>query len=116
MSQIRWLPSARRLIGLRDRFTQDEILKDFKAKLEGFGVPPRDDDPNAIEVDQGVWATPVAENRYIVLWSRDPQDSDAVNIRAVLATQLRKSEDQAVMRQKLERVALVESNGALKLF
>lgn len=111
--RIEWLPSARRLIGRRDRFTQDEILEDFKGKLEDFRAHP---DENAIEVDKGIYATPVAENRYAVVWSLDPQDSNVVNIHAILATQMRKSEDKAVLKRKLERVALVESNGALTLF
>lgn len=107
--QIAWLPAARKLIGLRDRFTQDEIIKDFTARLEDFTAHPAE---NAIELEDGVYATPVAENRYTVVWDFDPQENVA-HIRAILATQLKKFEDKAALKHKLERVALAESNGAL---
>ncbi len=67
---VRWLPAARKLLGKRDRYTREAIERDFK----------QDPRREAIEFDQArhCWVTPVADNRYSVIWHMDPDGSVAI--------------------------------------
>lgn len=107
--QIAWLPEARKLIGRRDRFIREDILKDFKERLEAFRAHRSGD---AIELDHGIYAMSVLDNRYTVVWQFDSANPDLVSILGILATQMT-SDDKVALKQKLNRVAFAESNGAV---
>ena len=98
--QYKWNPT-KSLLDQQDRFTRVEIQKDFEAHP----------DQNKLEVEGGLFATPVARNRYTVIWKRLGNLAD---VKAVVASQLR-GEDPAELRRKLERVIQAESFGQLTL-
>jgi hypothetical protein len=98
--QYEWNP-AKSLLNLRDRFTRVEIQREFEA----------DPELHKLDVEGGFFATPVAGNRYTVIWKRL---GNLAEVKAVVASQLR-GEDPAALRTKLERVVEAESFGQLTL-
>lgn len=100
---IEWLPEARELLARRDRFTQSAIKKDFAADPERDKV--------ALDAEQGWYATPVADNRYTVIWR--VLNDNAVQVKAVVASQFR-GETAAQLKEKLEETVKVETHGAVK--
>jgi hypothetical protein len=89
------------LLNLRDRLTRELIRQDFEAHPEQGRV--------AIAGD--LYATPVADNRYTVIWRRFGQ---LANVEAVVASQFRDENPEALM-ERLRRVVDAESHGRLKL-
>lgn len=104
--KIEWLPVAKKLLGMRDRFTREAILTDFRHHHR----------LDAVNLQNGLWATPVASNRYAVVWREHPQDPEAVTILAIVAAQIKKVEDAATLKQKLRQAAVVESKEPLAAF
>ena len=98
--QYEWNPT-KSLLDQRDRFTRVQIQKDFEAHP----------DLHKLDVEGGLFATPVAGNRYTVIWKRL---GNRAEVKAVVASQLR-GEDPAALRTKLQRVIEAESFGQLTL-
>ena len=95
-----WNPTTS-LLDQRDRFTRAEIQRDFEAQP----------DLHRLDVDGGLFATPVSNNRYVVIWR---SLGDRIEVKAVVATQL-KGEDPITLRAKLQQVIKTESYGKLTL-
>jgi hypothetical protein len=91
-------------MGARDRFTRSAIKKDFEAHPEQNRV--------TLDAAEHLYATPVADNRYTVIWQ--VQDDNQAVVKAVVASQLR-GENGADLRAKLEKVVVAESNGQFTL-
>jgi len=89
---------------MRDRFTRAAIQKDFEAHPEQDRV--------TLDAADSLYATPVADNRYTVIWQL-LADHLAV-VKAVVASQLR-GESGADLKRKLEQVVAVESKGHFSL-
>jgi len=89
---------------MRDRFTRSAIRKDFEAH-------PRQD-MVTLDTAKGLYATPVANNRYTVIWQ--VLANNLALVKAVVASQLR-GESGADLKTKLEKVVAVESNGQFTL-
>ena len=100
--EVDWSPEAKELLGMRDRFTRVEIMNDFKQNPEKDAV--------ALDPDQKWYATPVANNRYTVVWR---QEARVARVKAVVASQL-KGESAADLKEKLEKVVAFETKGGLK--
>lgn len=103
---VDWLPEAKELLGMRDRFTRTAIMTEFK------GAPLL----NSVVLDttKRWYATPVANNRYTVVWHK--LDNNVAQVKAVVASQW-KGEKATDLKSKLEKVAAFETNGVLtKLF
>lgn len=90
---------------MRDRFTRAAIRNEFEAHPEQDRV--------TLDSARCLYATPVADNRYTVIWQQ-LADNQAL-VKAVVASQLR-GENGADLKLKLEKVVAVESNGLLKLY
>ena len=99
-----WSPEANELLGARDRFTRSAIKKDFEAHPE--------QDKVTLDAANGLYATPVSDNRYTVIWQT--QADNRVLVKAVVASQL-KGENAADLKAKLEKLVSVESNGKFAL-
>lgn len=95
-----WSPEALELLAVRDRFTRSAIRKDFEAHPE--------QDMVTLDAASGLYATPVADNRYTVIW-KTLADRRAV-VKAVVASQLQ-GETGADLKTKLEKVVAAESHG-----
>lgn len=95
-----WQPTEALLVQ-RDRFTRAAIRRDFEDH------PDRD----MVKVDGGLLATPVADNRYTVIWRLNGQ---LAQVKAVVASQLR-GENPSALRQKLQSVLKEQSHGLLTL-
>jgi|GraSoiStandDraft_41_1057321.scaffolds.fasta_scaffold1916015_2 hypothetical protein len=102
ISGVDWSDDAKRLLGLRDRFTRDKIMHEFE---ENPGK-----DAVLLDPDQKWYATPVANNRYAVIWV---QKETVADVRVVVASQL-KGESAADLKDKLEKVVEFETKGVLK--
>lgn len=99
-----WSPEANELLGARDRFTRSAIRKDFEAHPE--------QDKVTLDAANCLYATPVADNRYAVIW--ETRADNLVLVKAVVASQL-KGENAADLKAKLEKLVSVESNGKFAL-
>lgn len=99
-----WSPEANELLGARDRFTRSAIRKDFEAHPEQDRV--------TLDAANSLYATPVADNRYTVIWQT--QADNLVLVKAVVASQL-KGENASDLKAKLEKLVSVESNGKFAL-
>lgn len=88
------------LLGARDRFTRSAIRKDFEAHPEQNKV--------TLDAERLLFATPVADNRYTVIWQA--VDENMARVTAVVASQLR-GEKGSDLKIKLEKVVEAESNG-----
>jgi hypothetical protein len=100
--EVDWSPEAKELLGMRDRFTREAIMSDFKENPGKDAVP--------LDPDQKWYATPVANNRYTVVWQ---QVEKVAQVKAVVASQL-KGESAADLKEKLEKVVAFETKGGLK--
>jgi hypothetical protein len=88
------------LLDERDRFTRQTIEREFVAHpTEGVQV---------VEGNGNLFATPVINNRYTILWERL---GDLVEVKAVLASELQVRENPSELRRKLERVFESQSHG-----
>jgi hypothetical protein len=87
---------------MRDRFTRTTIMSEFK------DAPGR----NCVQLDAAKhwYATPVANNRYTVVWHK--VGNNVAQVKAVVASQL-KGESAADLKSKLEKVVAYETNGVL---
>jgi hypothetical protein len=103
--KYKWSPQAKELLGLRDRFTRAAIQKDFESHPE--------QDMVTLDAVEALYATPVADNRYTVIWKA--MTDNLAEVKAVVASQLR-GESGADLKTKLEKVVAVESNGQFKLY
>ena len=101
--KIDWAPEAEELLRKRDRFTRQAIK-------ETFAVDPY---KGALPLDGQAYATPVANNRYTVVWQVGA-DEDSVLVKAVVPTQFQPDSAEKLKEQVREVVAL-ESRGKLKL-
>lgn len=101
--KIDWEPEAEELLRKRDRFTRQAIKDTFA------------DDPykGALPLDGGAYATPVANNRYTVVWQAGA-DADSVHVKAVVPTQFQ-SESTEKLKEQVREVVALESRGKLKL-
>lgn len=95
-----WTPTEPLLVQ-SDRFTRAAIQRDFEA----------DPDRGALAVEGGLLATPVANERYTVIWRRE---GAGAQVKAVVASQLRNGSPQA-LRRKLESVLEAQSQGMITL-
>lgn len=106
-----WLPEAKKLLEMRDRFTRKAIQTEFELHPASGAV--------TLDAPKRWYATPVANNRYTVVWQLDEQANRKVaHVKAVVAAQLKPAQltpegAQAVadLKEKLEKVAQQESNG-----
>lgn len=89
------------LLNTRDRLTRSLIRRDFETQAKDASV----------ELTADLMATPVADNRYTVIWQHL---GDLAIVKAVVASQFRGENAQA-LRDKLRRVVEAESHGRLKL-
>lgn len=89
------------LLVQRDRFTRAAIRRDFEDHP----------DRGMVLVDGGLLATPVADNRYTVIWRLKGK---LAQVQAVVASQLR-GEGPVALRQKLQSVLEAQSHGQLTL-
>lgn len=89
---------------MRDRFTRAAIRKEFEAHPEEAMV--------TLDAEEALYATPVADNRYAVIWKA--LSGDLAEVKAVVASQLR-GESGPELRTKLEKVVAAESHGQFKL-
>lgn len=96
-----WSP-AQSLLNPHDRFTRAEIKRDFQA------LHPQ----CSVQLDGELWATPVADNRYTVIWQLP--EPGHIEIKAVVASQYRGEQPEA-LRRKLQRVVEAESHGLISL-
>lgn len=99
-----WSRQAKELLGMRDRFTRSAIQKDFEAHPEQDRV--------TLDAASALYATPVADNRYTVIWQA--LAGHLAVVKAVVASQLR-GESGADLKRKLEQVVAAESNGQIRL-
>jgi hypothetical protein len=90
---------------MRDRFTRSAIKDEFQADPEKDSV--------TLDAATHLHATPVADNRYTVIWQ--DLEGNVARVRAVVASQLR-GESAPDLKAKLEKVAAVESNGMITSF
>ncbi|SRR5258706_13966283 len=100
---INWVDVARELLARRDRFTRRAIERDFKANHRHDNV--------VLDDAAKLYATPVAENRYAVIWRRLGERS--IEVRAVVASRLTKT-DSADLKSSLEKTVRFETNGLVK--
>lgn len=89
------------LLNTRDRLTRSLIRRDFEEQAKDASV----------ELSADLMATPVANNRYTVIWKHI---GDLAVVKAVVASQFRGESAQA-LRDKLKRVVEAESHGRLTL-
>ena len=87
-----------------DRFMRAEIERDFPYQVGHGGV--------VVDLDEGLKATPVADNRFTVVWRWNAQQQPEVV--AVAAAQFR-DEKPADLRRKLEQVIEAQSHGRVQL-
>ena len=99
-----WSSKAKVLLGMRDRFTRSAIQKDFEQHADRNKV--------TLDADSNLYATPVADDRYAVIWQLS--SGDQAEVKAVVASQLR-GEAGASLKTKLEKVMAAQSNGQFKL-
>jgi 2-polyprenyl-6-methoxyphenol hydroxylase-like FAD-dependent oxidoreductase len=94
----------RRLLRLRDRFTQASVRTEFESDPEQGKV--------VLDAGKRLYATPVKDNRYTVVWQL--MDDNLAKITAVVASQFR-DESPEEFKSKLEEVVNLESHGMVKL-
>jgi len=99
---IKWSDEAQQLLRKRDSYTDDLIRKEFQPV-----------ETEAIRIGSSRYVTPVADNRYAVVWDLDPASSTA-NVRAVVPTQLR-SRSADDVRKQISDVIQYESDGRFTL-
>src|ERR1700683_5075284 len=99
---IEWADIAQQLLRKRDRYTDDLIRQEF-----------RPIETEAVRIGQCRYVTPVADNRYVVVWDRPPS-STVANVRAVVPTQLR-SRNAEDVRKQVGDVLRYESKGRFTL-
>jgi hypothetical protein len=97
-------PDLRRLLRLRDRFTQAAVKEEFETNPEKGRV--------VLDANTQLFATPVKDNRYTVVWKL--LDNRLAMVTAVVASQFR-DESPAEFKSKLEKVVDLESHGMVKL-
>lgn len=90
------------LLVQRDRFTRAAIREEFEAQPDKATTMP---------VEGGLLATPVADDRYTVIWKRL---GGLAQVKAVVASRLY-GEDPHTLREKLQRVLQAQSHGLLTL-
>jgi hypothetical protein len=98
--------SSESLANLRDRFIRAEVQNDFEAHPE----------QGSIELADGLVATPVADNRYTVIWRRigEAAKGRKAQVKAVVAAQYW-GEDAQALRRKLQRAVETQYQGRLTL-
>ena len=99
-----WSTEAKELLAMRDRFTRATIRKDFEANPEEEMV--------LVDAGEGLYATPVADNRYAVIWKL--LSNNLAEVKAVVASQVQ-GESGPDLKRKLEKVVAAESHGLIKL-
>ena len=95
-SRVIWTEAGPTL-EIRDRFTRAAIKKEFEAHPE----------EGMVELDAGLFATPVADNRYTVTWKRL---ADKFVVTSVVAAELRGGAGKK-LKEMLDRVAIKELQG-----
>ena len=107
--EVTWEPSAKRLLQQRDRFTQRAIRQEFEAMIGHEPSPtPRDIE---FDTDQKGFLTPVAEERYSVVWYLE---DDAAVVRAVVPT-TRFSPGTSNLKARVQDIVRLESHGAVNV-
>ncbi|MGH8673454.1 MAG: hypothetical protein ACREVG_04000 [Burkholderiales bacterium] len=102
--RIELTPTARELLARRDRFTRRAIEKDFAEKHVESNV--------LLDSDAGLYVTPVADDRYAVIWRR--LEDRLVEVKAVVASRLTKRGNAAELKSSLEKALEFETNGLVK--
>lgn len=97
-----WGPLAKELLARRDRFTRLAIEGEFQANRETTKTV-------TLDFAHKLYATPVAQNRYTVIWHR--LENNNVEVKAVVASHIRDTENSATLKDRLERVVTFETNG-----
>jgi hypothetical protein len=93
---------AKSLDNVNDRITRAAIERDFVARA----------DTRSIEIDGGLVATPVSDNRYTVIWQRN--DDDSAQVKAVVTSQYG-GEDPKTLSAKLHRIVRAQFHGEVTL-
>ena len=101
-NNVNWSDIAQQLLRKRDRYTDDLIRQEFRPV-----------ETEAVRIGQCRYVTPVADNRYVVVWDRTPS-STVASVRAVVPTQLRSRNADDVRRQ-VGDVLRYESKGQFTL-
>lgn len=102
---VRWSKDAVRLLGKRDRYTQETIRTEFENAPTQGGVE--------FDAANHLWVTPVADNRYSVVWEMDDHAMVA-KVQAVVPARFT-STDPAAVREQVGKVVSIETNGAFEL-
>lgn len=105
-AECEWTQGANLLMNPHDRFTRAEIRRDFDRLRRS----------DSINLDS-IWrVTPVADNRYLVLWHQpEQQPKEKVIVDAVIEAPYR-GEEPDVLKQKMARCIIAESHGRLTPF
>lgn len=102
---VKWSQRAVKLLGKRDRYTREAIRRDFESdpKQDGF------------QLDESLhyWITPVADNRYSVVWEMDP-DSQTATVQAVVPARF-VGTNRASIKEQVGKVVSLETDGAFEL-
>lgn len=74
MTTVSWTTDALATLRFRDRYAQEDILKDFSIKVEN-GLPAPGDKSQVLKgLEIEHFATPVLNGRYRVVWTRPNED------------------------------------------
>lgn len=101
-----WQSWAEKLLDKRDRYTRNAIRTEFERS-------PRER-ATALDAALGWYATPVASNRFTVVWRLNESEGKA-EVAAVFPTQFVGESPEQLKRQVMEAVEQ-ESGGKVKLF
>jgi hypothetical protein len=106
--KVTWMPWAEQLLHKRDRYTRGAIVEEFCSDPRRGAL--------ALDPASGWFATPVANNRFTVVWHH-VKDGDApvAQVGAVFPTQF-VGETSEQLREQVMAVVAQESGGKVKLF
>lgn len=111
---VSWEDSAINMLDGRDRYTRNTIREEFR----------REPEKGAIEFDtaQHIVLTPVAENRFSVIWKLDPSVRRAVVLAVVALTNIKikapgeyTPDELGRLKDYVQRAIKTESNGQVSL-
>lgn len=110
---VTWEPSAESLLEQRDRFTQKAIKKEFETTFDERIKPNLNRAASstiAFDPVNNGYLTPVADERYSVIWYLNGDDAD---VHAVVPTT--RFEQRPGLLERVRNVVALESNDLVKL-
>ena len=103
-----WKRDAEVLLGQRDRFTQRRVREDFRDKCLSNDVP---DASLVFDPEHGGYLTPVADDRYSVIWYLE---DNVPAVEAVIAT-TRFDQSMTDLKERVVKAVERESDGTVTL-